>query len=340
MARNTYTEQTWENLPSEETPITAERLGHMEAGIKTAMDNRALKEIYGDNSIRLSLGSKEQTPPGKISFEMGVLCKATEDISAAIGYSAEATKRGAISMGENTYAYDYNAFVTGYYTKSSRSFQFVCGKHNVDNPNAMFIIGNGFGESERVNIHTVDYLGNAYYKGDVANDQFSLNALGEKLGSVVVENVTEKSVISINGQTLEITVPLSLITREYGVYAASGEFIGVVQASGIPPMLFNMQISAIRMGDVNGFAVLTNTIPSTVERYGHKFIGDVELLFPGYSDPKAKVVFYLRRDMTTVSATIYRKPGSAIDFTISEVLGEKLTYDETMAVLNEEGGET
>ena len=41
--RDTYTKQTWENLPSEETPLSAERLAHIEHGIKDAADKRALK---------------------------------------------------------------------------------------------------------------------------------------------------------------------------------------------------------------------------------------------------------------------------------------------------------
>lgn len=53
MARQTYQPQEWANLPSETTPISAERLTHMEQGITSAIDDRALKEIYDDDKINL-----------------------------------------------------------------------------------------------------------------------------------------------------------------------------------------------------------------------------------------------------------------------------------------------
>ncbi len=341
MARDTYTEQTWENLPSEETPITAERLGHMEAGIKAAMDNRALKEKYGDQSIRLSFGNEEPTPPGKMSFEMGVWSKATEDFAVAIGNNVEATEQNAISIGSNTKANHYNAFVTGSFTKSSRADQFVCGHYNADDPNAAFIIGFGFGENDRRNIHTVDYQGNAYFKGDVANEQYSLNALGEKLGGMSdnTADITDECLVEASGQTLEVTVPLSLIMSAYGYYIVGGEFIGAIYYDGIPPMLFNLQISAVKDGEVHGRSVLTNLIASTTATYGYKFDGSIELLFANSWDtPKAKVTFDLGREGTVRYSTIFRTAGSAIDFTISELRDEELTYEETMAILNEEEG--
>lgn len=340
MARDVYTKvhEDWENDPSTDTPVMAEDMEHIEDGIKTAMDNRALREIYGDQSIRLSILNDDPTPPGKISLEMGVGAKATKDFTVSIGNMTEATEQWAIALGNNAKANHSEAIVTGYFTKSSRVNQLVGGMYNADDPNAVFIIGFGLGEDKRENIHTVDYQGNAYFKGDVANGQYSLNALGEKLEGVSAVDVTAESVISATGQTLEITVPLSLIMREYGAYIAGGEFIGLVNISSIPPMLFNMQISAVRNGDVSGFAVLTNTIPSTVAAYGHKFAGSMELLFPGYSDPKARAVFDIGRNITSPAAKILRTAGSAIDFTMSELRGEDLTYEETMAILNEEEG--
>ncbi len=51
--RDTYTKQEWKNLPSEETPVSAERLAHIEQGIKDSSDNRSLKEIYNDTYMKL-----------------------------------------------------------------------------------------------------------------------------------------------------------------------------------------------------------------------------------------------------------------------------------------------
>ena len=55
--RDIYEMQEWENLPSEETPISAERLAHIEQGIKDAADKRALKEIYDDSGINAGLSN-------------------------------------------------------------------------------------------------------------------------------------------------------------------------------------------------------------------------------------------------------------------------------------------
>lgn len=334
MARDTYTEQIWENLPAETTPVNAERLSHIESGIKTAMDNRALKEIYSDQDIRLSYGNEEPTPQGKLSIEVGYQAKATENFSVAIGAVAEATGRNAASIGNGTKASHVEAFVIGFGTRSSRVGQFVCGRFNADGSDKVFIIGYGLDDASRENVHTVDYHGNAYFKGDVRNESYSLNEIGAQMGNISVD-VTEECVVSVSGQTLEITVPLSLIMKEYGTYIVGGEFIGVINCGSIPPLMFNMQMSALKNGEVSGYAVLTNTIPSTIEAYGHKFTGSIELLFPGYSDPKAKATFSLGRDITAASAKIHRTAGSAIDFTISELRGGGMTYNETMEILNE-----
>ena len=69
--RDTYTKvhEKWEDQPSENTPIKAAGLEHIEQGIKEAKDNRALKEIYGDNGINLSIIPEESaTPAIKVSL--------------------------------------------------------------------------------------------------------------------------------------------------------------------------------------------------------------------------------------------------------------------------------
>ena len=215
----------------------------------------------------------------------------------------------------------------------------VGGMYNADEPNAVVIIGNGFGENDRQNIHTVDYQGNAYYKGDVANDQYSLNELGTKLDSMAdnTVNITEDCVSSVDGQMLEVTVPLSLIMSAYGYYIVGGEFVGVIYYDMIPPMLFNLQISAVKDGEVHGKAILKNLVMETTETYGYKFEGSIELLFTNSRDtPKAKATFDLGKEAAVRYATIFRTAGSAIDFTISEMKNEEMTYDEAMAILNEE----
>ncbi len=338
MARDIYTavHEDWQDQPSEETPIMAADLEHIESGIKTAMDNRALREVYGDRCIRLSISNQSETSPSTISIEMGVNAQATGDFSAAIGNNAKTTGNCSAAIGSYVEALHMGALVIGISNKSSRHEQFVTGRYNADDAKALFIIGYGAGESGRENVHTVDYNGNAYFKGDVANGKYSLNGLGE-LG-VISEDVTEECIVTANGQTVEVTVPLNIIMHAYGYYILAGEFIGVIYFGGIPPMLLNMQISAVKDGEVHGKAVLTNLVSSTTATYGYKFEGDIQLLFTYSSDtPKAKAVFNLGRDAAIQYATVFRTKGSAIDFTISELRDKELTYDEAMEILNGEG---
>ena len=61
--RDTYTKvhEDWKNRPDETTPVYAEDLEHMEQGISNAMDNRARRDIYDDDGIRLAIVRAEGT---------------------------------------------------------------------------------------------------------------------------------------------------------------------------------------------------------------------------------------------------------------------------------------
>ena len=59
MATNSYTKQTWEDAPSTNSPVSAERLNHMETGIKNNNTGvRALETAVG-NVQNLDTSSKE-----------------------------------------------------------------------------------------------------------------------------------------------------------------------------------------------------------------------------------------------------------------------------------------
>lgn len=161
--RDTYTTQSWKNLPSEETPISAERLGHIEQGIKDAMDKRALKEIYDDDYI--SLGRKAGTQRGWPS--------------ATFGYNTIASGSSSCAGGTNTEASGNYSRVDGVFTKAIGEAQCVSGKYNVPIKNLAVIVGGGTSDSNRKNIYTLDWMGNGYFAGDVSTESgASLNAIG------------------------------------------------------------------------------------------------------------------------------------------------------------------
>lgn len=236
MARDTYAEQTWEKLPSEKTPINDIRMNHIEHGIKTAMDNRAVKEVYDDDSI--NLGRKTGTNRGYYSAAVGVsveasgsssqafgngsaatgFCasahgantkasgnyadssgsgtvasgdssrasgfgtKASADAADAGGIQTEANGPGAFSRGYKTKAIGAFSSAEGYETKSAGVHQHVQGRYNVIDENNTYahIVGGGTSDTDRKNIHTIDWGGNAYYAGDVTTESgASLNEIGK-----------------------------------------------------------------------------------------------------------------------------------------------------------------
>ena len=69
--RDTYTKvhEDWMDKPNSITPILADDLEHIESGIKEAKDNRALKEIYDDDSI--NLGRQNESVKGDQSIAWG-----------------------------------------------------------------------------------------------------------------------------------------------------------------------------------------------------------------------------------------------------------------------------
>lgn len=102
--RDTYTKQIWENLPAKNTPLKSERLLHIEQGIKDASDNRALKEIYDDDHIKLML---QKTASSTTSAYTNIV---------EIGYEGSEPEDGGEPTGES-YIYkldkEGNAYFSG-----------------------------------------------------------------------------------------------------------------------------------------------------------------------------------------------------------------------------------
>lgn len=151
--RDTYTMQEWENLPAKTTPVNAERLSHIEQGIKDAADKRALKEIYDDRAM--SLGRKSGYRAGYNSV--------------AAGYEVIAMGEGSYAGGNETKAYADYSHAEGDGTIAGSSAQNVEGRYNVQDGLGIYvhITGGGTSDSDRRNIYTLDWNGNAIFAGDV-----------------------------------------------------------------------------------------------------------------------------------------------------------------------------
>ena len=159
MARQLYTMQEWEDLPLETTPVSAERLEHIEQGIYNNSANMALKEIYGDTAI--SLSRKQGTNIGYASYAFGGNVEASADYAHADGIN----------------------------TIARQMCQHVQGMYNIEDTNPgqgrgtyAHIVGNGSSESQRSNAHTLDWDGNAWFAGDVENGAgVTMNGLLSKI---------------------------------------------------------------------------------------------------------------------------------------------------------------
>lgn len=168
--RDTYTKvhEEWKNRPDKSTAVFADDLEHIEQGIKDAADKRALKEIYDDDYI--SLGRKAGTQRGWPS--------------ATFGYNTIASGSSSCAGGTNTEVSGNYSRVDGVFTKAIGEAQCVSGKYNVPIKNLAVIVGGGTSESNRKNIHTLDWTGNGWFAGDVTNGNgVSLDGLMSMIGT-------------------------------------------------------------------------------------------------------------------------------------------------------------
>jgi len=80
---------------------------------------------------------------GRISTAIGFGTKASGESSTAMGDYTNAIGEASTAMGSGNIASGYASTVMGKYTIASRYASTALGKFNVDNPNAIFMVGNG-----------------------------------------------------------------------------------------------------------------------------------------------------------------------------------------------------
>lgn len=191
--RDTYETQTWENLPAETTPVNAERLTHIEQGIKDAVDKRALKKIYDD--IGAIIGERNNANNGGNHILVGYDNVLNGFYTAIIVGSNNKGENGGggICSGNNNIIRGSANFVSGQGNEANEvccgaigegltavGQQTVVGRYNIKdwNHNYAFIVGGGANGYDKKNIHTIDWAGNVYFAGDVTNGVgVSLNSL-------------------------------------------------------------------------------------------------------------------------------------------------------------------
>ena len=93
----------------------------------------------------------------------------------------------SVTLGTGCIASGNSCYAEGNYTKASSQYQHVQGKYNIEDTNNTYahIVGGGTSDTDRKNIHTLDWNGNAVYSGDVSSKTLSIN---RKEGSTIGQN--------------------------------------------------------------------------------------------------------------------------------------------------------
>lgn len=158
------------------------------------------------NSI--SLGRKSDSTTGIYSVALGLNTIATQLHSIALGYGANSTGLGSMAL--------------GYGAMAINNYQIALGKYNqLDTMNRYALIyGNGTSDDDRKNIHTLDFNGNAWYKGNILIDGTPINDnhvatksyVDTAIGNIDVSNIDlseyakKTDIPSLNGYATETFV--------------------------------------------------------------------------------------------------------------------------------------
>lgn len=140
---------------------TATQVGNNSATLGTS--NRAT----GDSSIAIGYNN---TSNGKGSVAAGSGCTASADATHAEGVGTNASGVAAHAEGNGTAAANNGAHAEGEGTIAMGANQHVEGRYNVQDNNGAYlhIAGAGSNASNRKNVYTLDWYGNAVYTGTVS----------------------------------------------------------------------------------------------------------------------------------------------------------------------------
>ena len=191
-----------------DTHATA-RYAHAEGASTTASGNNSHAE--GNNTTSSGHYSHAEgnftTAAGAYSHAEGNYAQTSEDgtYAHAEGSYTKALKTGAHAEGNYTEAGAAFAHTEGYYTKASSAYQHVRGKYNVvDTENTYStIIGNGDADSNRKNIHTLSWGGEAWFSGDVYTGSTSGTHKDEGSKKLATEDYVNSSLESIQDISIE-----------------------------------------------------------------------------------------------------------------------------------------
>ena len=174
------------------------------------------------------------TASGHVSHAEGYFTTASGDSSHAEGDYATASGEDSHAEGHKTTASGYASHAEGEYAKASGKYshaegyhttartngQHVQGKYNIEDTTNTYahIVGGGTSSSDRKNIHTLDWNGNAVYSGDVNatdSDGSTVSLLGTKWK--LKGNAENNNTISLPDNYTELKVMTYKTDQEYPI---------------------------------------------------------------------------------------------------------------------------
>lgn len=228
-----------------------------------------------NNDFSTALGvNTSATAPATLAH--GGHCVASANYSHAEGYGAESngiyshaegimtltTGQGAHAEGFYTVASGLRSHAEGSYTLASSQYQHVEGKFNVEDKDNKYahIVGNGTSKTARKNAYTLDWSGNAWFAGKVAQEGTPTDNK-DLVNKKYVDDV--KASIVVPTKTSELTNDSKFLTEHQSLTGLATETYVNDKVAGIvnsaPETLDTLQELATALGNDANFATTVST---------------------------------------------------------------------------------
>ena len=192
-------------------------------------------------------GGVKSEATGNSSVALGNTTKALADGSMATGTSTVAQGASSRAGGKYTQALHAHSVAEGLNTITGRSEQFVIGKYNQINEEALLVIGNGTSDINRINIFVVDKNGAYFNNNEIYHSgNFNIeNYLGNYYNKIEVDNKLDNK--------LNITDIISIAQGGTGATNAAAARANL----GITLENLGINADAEELNVLNGIAVTT-----------------------------------------------------------------------------------
>lgn len=178
---------------------------------------------YGNYSHAEGRGTKSY---GEASHTEGRNCQTTSaaQCAHAEGINTKAAGTYSHAEGSNSQSNGNSSHAEGEYTIAAGRAQHVSGKYNVEDKEIdangygkyAYIIGGGTLTTNRKNIHTVDWDGNAWYAGKITagNTNIAYSPAGTAFGMNTMAGVKGFNMIAVDTENMLITVNDSMLDEK------------------------------------------------------------------------------------------------------------------------------